>query len=92
MLEFDFYEENPEEDTVEDTVEEEMQQTYVDANASPVPIVQISLCREQYRENMKEKELQAIIMNNRVSYSELFENPSLLEHPSVSFTHECMIV
>lgn len=48
-----------------------------------VPVVIISLCRDQYREDMKEKELDRIIMNNRVSYSDIFENPSLLEHPNV---------
>ena len=51
----------------------------------PVPVVIISLCRDQYRENMKEKDLDHIIMNNRVSYSDVFENPSLLEHPNVDF-------
>lgn len=52
-----------------------------------IPVVIISLCRDQYRENMKEKDLDHIIMNNRISYSDIFENPSLLEHPNVSFVH-----
>ena len=53
------------------------------ASDMPVPVVIISLCRDQYRENMKEKDLDHIIMNNRISYSDVFDNPSLLEHPNV---------
>lgn len=49
-----------------------------------VPQVIISLCRDQYHDGMSDKELDHIIMKNRVSFSDIFENPSLLEHPNVS--------
>ena len=58
---------------------------------SHIPMVIISLCRDQYRENMKEKDLDHIIMNNRVSYSDVFENPSLLEHPNVVSLPSCNV-
>ena len=49
-----------------------------------VPAVMISLCRDQYREGMKEKDLDEIILSNRVSFSDIIDNPSLLGHPNVT--------
>ena len=48
-------------------------------------MVVISLCRDQYKEGMKEKDLDSIILKNRVSFSDVIESPSLLEHPHVMF-------
>lgn len=50
-----------------------------------IPVVVISLCRDQYREGLKEKELDNIILKNRVSFSDVIDNPSLLEHPNIMF-------
>ena len=33
---------------------------------------------------MSDKDIDYVIMKNRVSFSDIFENPSLLEHPNVS--------
>lgn len=50
-----------------------------------ISVVVISLCRDQYHEGMKEKALDEIILKNRVSFSDIADNPSLLEHPNVMF-------
>ena len=85
---------------VEETVEEEesgnhcsespeMDKTEQSPPSSPEPdrisVVVVSLCRDQYREGMKAKALDDIIMKNRVSFSDIADNPSLLEHPNIMF-------
>lgn len=55
------------------------------AEAEHISVVVISLCRDQYHEGMKEKALDEIILKNRVSFSDIADNPSLLEHPNVMF-------